>query len=62
VAILPQNTVQVKEGFSSFLLRWITNRGVSNAVARRLTEGLANFIDIALKFLAVSHSDTVALT
>jgi hypothetical protein len=62
VAILPQNTVQVKEGFSSFLLRWIMNRGVSNAVARRLTEGLTNFIDIALKFLAVSHSDTVALT
>jgi hypothetical protein len=62
VASLPHNAEQVRNGFTSFHVRWIMNPDVSGAVARRLTEGLTNFLDIALKFLAVGHSDTVALT
>jgi hypothetical protein len=57
VANLPHNAEQIRNGF----LRGIMNPDVSGAVACRLTEGLTNFLDIALKFLAVGHSDTVAL-
>jgi len=59
VASLPQNAAPVRDGYNPFFLRWAKNRGAPEAV---VAENLTNFLDIALKFLAVRHSDPVALT